>query len=393
MTRSGDLKTGRIWGFLGFLFWPWMVFMAVPGMLGVVGLRLCGRLRSWGPWYRVLWRWWLLTLLAPLGLLQLAWKTRRWKLVAAVALLFPFMLGSLGSLLVAEPSWRPEQGITTAEPPSWRHPFGTNGDGVDLSILIILGCRNSYLAATVALAVILLAGIPLGILLERPHGRRLLRAAISALESLPLLFGMMILASFASLWIGRLGEQGWLAAGWHSTLRAAVIGAGIGLWLLSPMATLVSEKIAYFRRQDFIDASLTNGIPLARVVWYHILYRNALPEISILASHLAGLSVLFETSLGYLFSIGTAKLGGGFYYTLAQLLTTQEAKQAVLFLDQWWLFTFPMLFIMTAILGFLLAGDGVSDLFREPIEAVDGDRLIPASERLTPGRTAAASNP
>ena len=357
-------ESKRFWGFLAFLFWPWMVVLTPIAVTVVLVLRMMGRLESWGPWYAAGARCVFLILAAPFLLIDVAVRSRQWKLAVALILLLPVMIACLGSLVIPEPSWQPDSGVTSAQAPSLHHLFGTNGDGVDMLALIIHGCRNSYVVVTTALAVILIFGIALGVVTGRYRWGRYVQAIAASLDTLPLLFGMMIVAALASLWVGKLLQQGLIAAQWQSSLRSLIIGLGIGAWLVSPMANLVADKIAFFRSQDFIDASISSGVPLSRVIWYHVVYRNAFAEIAILATHLAGLALLFEVSLGYLFSIGTAQLGRGFYHSLAQLLTTPEAKQAVLFFDSWWLFVAPTVFIVSAIVGFSMAGDGLGGLIR-----------------------------
>ncbi|MCP4898608.1 MAG: hypothetical protein GY906_16670, partial [bacterium] len=115
----------RFWGFLAFLFWPWIVLIAPIAMIVVVLLSVSGRLTSGGPWYVAASKCVGLIAAAPLLLIHVAWRTHQRRLAIALLLLLPVMVACLGSLVTAEPSWQPEQGVTAAQAPSFRHPFGT----------------------------------------------------------------------------------------------------------------------------------------------------------------------------------------------------------------------------------------------------------------------------
>jgi ABC-type dipeptide/oligopeptide/nickel transport system permease subunit len=127
---------------------------------------------------------------------------------------------------------------------------------------------------------------------------------------------------------------------------------------------LVRDKIRTLKSEEFVSAAKAHGIPQRDIIWRHIIRKNALTNIVILAAQIWGFAMLMEISLSYVFSIGSAKLGGEPYHSWAWMLLTQESKNALignvenLFVN-WWLWFFPAFFTGATIVGFYLFGDAL----------------------------------
>lgn len=314
---------------------------------------------------------------APMCMLLDAVGGRRWKLAAGMGLLLPVMLAGLWSAVLT-----PSSSTATTTVTGWAQ-------------LTAIGCRNTGIVALVAMTVALLFGVPLGTIWAHRRVGSAVQGTLSAIDALPLLGVLLLAAPIFRAWSDELGVHG---VSGHIVLGPIAIGSLMGLWLAPSLAQLVGDKIEHFRAQQFIDASLSAGIGYRRIIWYHIIYRNILPDIAVAASQLTGLAVLFETSLGYLFKIFDAP-GSGLYLSLSHLLSQDAVRDAFLRWDEgWWRAALPMACIVLLVLGLMLHGDGLRDYLEEiehggsPMQArLDANRGRDPGQRPIDGQSGSLS--
>ena len=70
------------------------------------------------------------------------------------------------------------------------------------------------------------------------------------------------------------------------------------------VAGAVGEKVAWFRRERFVEAAIAHGLTHARVLGWHILWANCRNVVLRQACTLFGTFLLVETSLSYLGDYG-----------------------------------------------------------------------------------------
>lgn len=316
--------------------------------------------------------------MAPLYAIRYAVTHRSVKLLVGSLLLLFLVTGATAGYLAGFRSASDRDKVSTRDhesevlqPPSEKHLFGTTAKGDDVFWAIASGCRNTQIVVVFALLIVVFVGVPLGAWRDKPYVQDkrslfgwlkswnlLLPNLFAIIDAIPVIFGLLIICGIASLWFAKLG----VSEEMRSFLGPMTVGSAIGVWLAVPMAQMVADRIEQFRCKQFIDAARVSGIPAERIIWHHIIRKNLTSEIVVVATHLAGLAVLFEVSVGFLFGLGTSKLGSHFYSSLAHIIGDQQTLIAVLTHNHLWLVVFPMWFIVSTILGFLIQGDGLREL-------------------------------
>jgi peptide/nickel transport system permease protein len=92
-------------------------------------------------------------------------------------------------------------------------------------------------------------------------------------------------------------------AAW-SHLRLYLLAGVLGLSFVPQVAGAVGEKVAWFRRECFVEAAIAHGLTHARVLGWHILWANCRNVVLRQACTLFGTFLLVETSLSYLGDYG-----------------------------------------------------------------------------------------
>jgi ABC-type dipeptide/oligopeptide/nickel transport system permease subunit len=143
------------------------------------------------------------------------------------------------------------------------------------------------------------------------------------------------------------------------------LGIFIGIGFTPKVIRLIRERIQQFKSEDFITAAKAHGISQNTIIWRHIILKNTLTDLLVMAIQIWGAAMLMEISLSYIFSIGATKFGGEPYSSWAWLLLTTESKNALIGNEatpfyHWWLWGFPVFFIVSSLIGFYLLGDALN---------------------------------
>jgi len=105
------------------------------------------------------------------------------------------------------------------------------------------------------------------------------------------------------------------------------------------------------KEEDYIEAAKAVGESDLRIVFSHVL-PNILSVVIVRAPQDLGLVILNAATLGY--------LGVGAQPPMPEWGAMVSAGRNYI-MHQWWLTIFPSLFIVIAVLGFMLLGDGLRD--------------------------------
>lgn len=167
------------------------------------------------------------------------------------------------------------------QPPSIRHPLGTDQFGRDVLALVGAGARSSLgLAAAVAL---LGAVIGAAVALAASAGRRR-RAALVSVADVLLAVPMLVVA----------------------LVVAATLGSGSGSLLVAlsalgwtPYFRLVLAHADASHEQLWVEAAVASGATRARVLWRHILPNIAAPLVALLTARF-GHAIVSVSSLSFL---------------------------------------------------------------------------------------------
>jgi peptide/nickel transport system permease protein len=231
------------------------------------------------------------------------------------------------------------------EPPSLRHPMGTDALGRDLMTRVLYGGRISLSVGFLVMGITLVIGVPVGAVAGYFGGRVddvLMRITDAAL-SLPALLVLILLGAL-------LRELDTPVIGRSSVLTvAAVIGALS--WMT--VARLVRASYLTIREMDFITAARCVGAPNLRIMARHIL-PNAVGPIIVEATLEVGYAIMEESGLSFLgFGVQPPTPSWGNLLSDAQEHLVRHP----------WLAIFPGLMIFLAIISVNYIGDGMRDAF------------------------------
>jgi glutathione transport system permease protein len=225
------------------------------------------------------------------------------------------------------------------DPPSWTNPFGTNSIGNDMFAQVMAGVEKDIEIALTVAAIAMLIGVTIGAIAGFYRGwiDSLLMRFVDLVLVLPVLAVLILLSN-------KLAKQ---SSNW---LGLALI---IGLLSWTYVARLVRADFLSLRERDFVEASRALGATNRRIIVKHML-PNAIGPIIVNATLTVALSIILESTLSFL-GLGvqppSVSLG---------LLVDQGQDSAT---TEWWLFVFPVVFLIILILSIFLIGDGLREAF------------------------------
>lgn len=222
------------------------------------------------------------------------------------------------------------------QPPSLKHPFGTDEVGRDILSRVIMGSRISLTLGLVVLAIAVGVGVPLGLIAGYYGGW--VQMLIMRITDVFLSFPPLVLALAVSAVL-------------PPTLQNSIIAISFGWW---PWYTRLVEGMTLSAKEEgFVEASRSLG---ARPLY--ICFREILPNLSSMVLIKATLDI------GYAILVGAALgfLGLG-VQPPAPEWGTMASEGRFHLPDRWWPTTFPGLAIFVTVLAFNLLGDGLRDAF------------------------------
>jgi len=227
------------------------------------------------------------------------------------------------------------------QPPSWKHPFGTDSIGRDVFSRIILGTRISLMIGAVVLSLAVLVGVPLGLFAGYFRGVVeiiIMRIADIFLSIPALVLAMAVSALFKPnlyVCIGAIAFRWWA---WYCRLA-------------------YGETLS-IKQEDYIEAARSYGCsPI------YMMAGEILPNMS------STIIVKISLDIGYAILTGATL---GFLGLGAQPPTPEwgnmaaEGRHDLPF--AWWTTTFSGLALLLTVLAFNLLGDGLRDYFDVSLE-------------------------
>lgn len=224
---------------------------------------------------------------------------------------------------------------TLNAPPSWTHPFGTNTIGGDVFAQVMHGTLQDIQIALTVAGIATVFGTFIGAVAGFYGGKvdTLLMRFVDLILVIPILVVLIVLAHIvaqqADNWI-------WLAV---------IIGALSWTYI----ARLVRADFLSLRERDFVEASRALGASDARLILRHML-PNAIGPIIVNATITVAGSIVLESTLSFLgLGIQPPNVSLGLLIEQGQASATTE----------WWLFIFPVSFLLVLILAIFFIGDGL----------------------------------
>jgi peptide/nickel transport system permease protein len=233
-------------------------------------------------------------------------------------------------------------------PPSPEHPLGTDELGRDVLLRLLEGGRVSLFVGLAAALVAAIIGTAIGLVAGWRGGLvdAVLMRLTDSVIALPLLPLLIVLAA---LDLRKLGVPEAIAG--SDTVSLYRIVALIALVGWTTVARLVRGAALSLRARDFVRAAEALGARAPRIVLVHVLPNVASP-IVVATTLSVGHTILLESALSFLgLGIQPPEVDLGF------LIANGEGDATALP----WLFYFPSLFLIAAILSVNFIGDGLRD--------------------------------
>ena len=226
---------------------------------------------------------------------------------------------------------------TLNAPPSLSHPFGTNTIGGDVFAQVMHGTLQDIEIALLVAVIATVVGASVGAVAGFYGGKTdtALMRFVDLILVIPVLAILIVLAHIvakqASNWF-------WLAI---------IIGAVSWTYV----ARLVRADFLSLREREFIEASRALGATNRRIIIRHML-PNAAGPIIVNATITVALSIVLESTLSFIgLGIQPPNVSLGLLVNEGQDSATTE----------WWLFVFPVAFLVILILSIFFIGDGLRE--------------------------------
>jgi len=223
----------------------------------------------------------------------------------------------------------------TFQPPSWKHPMGTNRLGQDMLSRIMWGGRVVLYVVIVATLISMSIGIPLG-LTSGYYGGKLDRILSIVMDSI-YAFPAIILAIVISVALG------------PSPMNTAV---AISFVYVPTYFRMIRGQTLSLKEQLFVEAARAVGAKHSDIMFRYIL-PNLLPTVLVVFSLSVADAILTEAGLSFL-GLSVTPPTPDWGYDL-------RVGQPFMLDGYWWLVLFPGLMVMLFAMAFALIGEALSE--------------------------------
>jgi peptide/nickel transport system permease protein len=221
------------------------------------------------------------------------------------------------------------------QPPSGQHWLGTDDVGSDVLCRLIHGSRISLSVGFVAVGISSIIGVIIGAILGYSGGKAdfIGMRLVEIMMAVPVFFLIITIVAFFP----------------RSLFNIMLI---IGLTTWTEDARFVRAEFFKLRRQDFVQAAISLGLPLRSILFRHML-PNAIAPVLVNATFGIAGAIFIEAALSFLgFGVAPPTPSWGQILSLGVSTTGR-------FL--WWLTLFPGLAIFFTVLAYNLVGEALRD--------------------------------
>lgn len=239
--------------------------------------------------------------------------------------------------------------------PSWAHPMGTDQLGRDIMIRLIFGARISLTVGIVVQTVIMLIGVPAGLIAGYFGGKTdtAIMRTVDVLYAIPSLLFVIIIMTYlrgtfsgepSGIWSGvaRLDDK-------TGGLVGVYIGLGIIGWLT--VCRIVRANTLSLKNREFTEAARAIGAGSGRIMFRHLL-PNTVAPIVVAATLGIPLAILAEAGISFL-GLGVIPPMPSWGLMISESIPSMRAHPHMLI--------FPALILSITVLAFNFLGDGLRD--------------------------------
>jgi len=272
---------------------------------------------------------------------QLAWrrfKRHRMALIGTATFGFMILLAIVGPII-----WpynplgvRSDLPGTQGFSPGQMFPFGSDGAGRSVWVLVANGARLSILIGLSTMFISVTIGTVVGAIAGYFGGRLdgFLMRLVDLFLSIPFLFVVLVAARFFG----------------GGELIPLIVIFGVLFW--PGLARLVRALFLTLREQEFVLAARAVGVGDMRIAFRHIL-PNAMGPIVVTATLTVAQAILTEAFVSYLnFGLKAQDISWG------NALADAQSRMSV---GNWWWPFFPGIFIALTVIAINFMGDGLRD--------------------------------
>ncbi len=230
--------------------------------------------------------------------------------------------------------------------PTPEHPFGTDGDGMDILARMMAGGRISLLVGFVVVILEIILGVIMGGLAGYFGGwvDNLIMRLVDIFYCIPSMPILIILGSM----LDALRVEPYVRLMWLMAVLGFLGWAGI--------ARLVRGQILSLREQDFMVATEACGLPVRRRIFRHLI-PNVMPQLIVTATMGLGSVILTESTLSFL-GLGVKHPMATWGTMINSVATSAQAMTEYTYI---WI---PVgCLICLTVVAFNFVGDGLRDAF------------------------------
>jgi ABC-type dipeptide/oligopeptide/nickel transport system permease subunit len=271
--------------------------------------------------------------------------------IALVLLVF----AAIFAPLVAPSNYATQDYAALTLPPSGAHWLGTDDLGRDILSRLIFGARISLSVGFVVQAVILLIGVPAGLVAGFYGGKidTIIMRLVDALYSIPSLLFVIVIMTYLR---ARLQTADGGVFGVISNLdnrAGGLVGVFIGIGLINwmPAARLVRSQAIAIKKKEFVEAARGSGASNRRIIFQHIL-PNVVATIVVTATIGIPQAIIYEAGLSFL-GLGANPPTPSWGLMIAEAIKNLRSHPYML--------VSPAIVLSTTVLAFNFLGDGLRD--------------------------------